>query len=483
MSISDELSNIDALAQAELVRKKDVSPLELVEAAIDRAEWVNPSINAVVIKMYDHARELAQGPIGDGPLAGVPFLLKNLLAEYAGLQFTQSSMFLKDFVPNSDSELVRRYRQAGLITIGKTNTPELGIGATAEPRMYGPSRNPWDLTRSTGGSSGGAAAAVATGIVPAAHGNDAGGSIRIPAACCGLFGLKPTRGRNPLGPHYGDIKNGLVAEHVLTRTVRDSAAILDATSGPDVGDPYPAPRPARPFLEEVGVDPGQLRIALTTKSPLGTPIHPECSASAADVAALCQELGHEVVETSPEYDGEKLWRSFTTVITAGVGSSIDGWARRLGRTPTADEFEPFIWALYERVQRISAPEYLAAVQDMQRVSRDLAQFFEEYDAWLTPTLGEPPVPLGTLVYSGGDPLELRRRQLTFTPFTYISNATGQPSVSVPLSWTGDGLPIGAHFVGRYGDEATLFRLSAQLEEARPWSDRLPPITARNPENR
>jgi amidase len=318
---------------------------------------------------------------------------------------------------------------------------------------------------------------VAAGIVPVAHGNDAGGSIRIPASCCGVFGLKPTRARNPLGPHLGDIMSGLVAEHVLTRTVRDSAAVLDATSGPEAGDPYWAPPPARPFLDEVGADPGRLRIAMSTVSPLGVEADPECVAAVEDAARLCEELGHEVVEAAPSFDGERAWTSFTILIAAGTAASLDGWADRLGKQLTPDAFEPFIWAMTERARAITAPEYLVAVQDMHAVSRSIAPFFEAHDLWLTPTLRQPPVPLGTLTYAGGDPFEHRRRLGAFASFTYVSNLTGQPGASVPLYWSADGLPIGVHFAARFGDEATLFRLASQLEEARPWAGRVPPISA------
>lgn len=477
MTIADEIGLTDATGLAQLVRQKEVKPVELVDAVVERIERLNPALNAVVIEMYEHARGLAEGPIGEGPFAGVPFLLKDFLAEYAGVPFTQSSTFLEGFVPDEDTELVRRYKKAGLITVAKTNTPEFAIGATTEPALRGPSRNPWDASRTTGGSSGGAAAAVAAGIVPVAHGNDAGGSIRIPASCCGAFGLKPTRARNPLGPHLGDIMSGLVAEHVLTRTVRDSAAVLDATSGPAAGDPYRAPPPARRFLEEVGVDPGRLRIAMSTVSPLGVEADPECVAAVEDAARLCEELGHEVVETAPSFDGERAWTSFTTLIASGTAASLDGWADRLGKQLTADAFEPFIWAMTERARAITAPEYLLAVQDMHAVSRSIAPFFETHDLWLTPTLGQPPVSLGTLAYTGGDPFEHRRRLGAFASFTYVSNLTGQPSMSVPLHWSAAGLPIGVHFAARFGDEATLFRLASQLEEARPWAGRVPPISA------
>ncbi|MDH5537246.1 MAG: amidase, partial [Betaproteobacteria bacterium] len=281
-----ELASLDAIAQAELVRRREVTSLELLEAAIARVEKVNPAINAVVLKMYDLARAAARAPLPAGPLSGVPFLVKDFLAEYAGVPFTEGTAYLGNYIPTEDSELVRRYKRAGLVFIGKTNTPELAVGPTTEPRLFGPTRNPWDTGRTAGGSSGGAAAAVAAGMVPMAHGNDAGGSIRVPAACCGVFGLKPTRARVPLGPHYGDLLSGLVAEHALTRSVRDSAALLDAVSGPELGDPYWAPPPARPFVADVGAPAGKLRIAFSTRTITGAEISPQCVAAVEDAARL-----------------------------------------------------------------------------------------------------------------------------------------------------------------------------------------------------
>ena len=473
----DDLVGLDALAQAEMVRRRAVTPLELVDAAIDRIERVNGKVNAVVLAMYDHARALAAQPMGSGPFAGVPFLLKDFLAEYAGFRFTEGTAFLRDFVPTEDTELVRRYKRAGLIVIGKTNTPEMAVGPTTEPRLFGPTRNPWDLMRTAGGSSGGAAAAVASGMVPAAHGNDAGGSIRVPAACCGVFGLKPTRGRNPLGPRYGDVMSGLVAEHVLTRSVRDSAAILDATAGPDLGDPYWAPPPARPFLQEIGAPPGRLRIAFATRPPGGADVHPDCVAAVHQTARLLEGLGHEVVEGAPRLDAEPFFRAFTSVLAVGFTWGIDDWQRRTGREPTAEFFEPFVWAFTGRGRQFTGPEYLTAVQDLQLASREVARFFVDHDAWLTPMLGEPPVPLGTFAYAGGDPFEVRRRMAAFTPFTYVANVTGQPAMSVPTFWNAAGLPIGTQLVGRFGEEALLFRLASQIEAVQPWAVRRPPVFA------
>ena len=476
MATLDDVTHLDAMGQAELVRHKQVKPIELVDAAIEHIERLNPALNAVITPMYDLARQAASGTIPEGPFAGVPFLLKDFLAEYAGVRFTESSAFLRDFVPDEDTELVKRYKRAGLVVVGKTNTPEFAIGVTTEPRLFGPTHNPWDTSRTPGGSSGGAGAAVASRMVAMAHGNDAGGSIRIPASCCGVFGLKPTRARNPLGPHYGDVFSGGVAEHVLTRSVRDSAALLDATAGPVLGDPYPAPTPVRPFLEEVNADAGRLRIGFTTQTPLGTEVHSDCATVVHKAADLCTELGHEVVEASPTFDAELLWQSKTKLLSVGVAWGIEDWARRTGRTPTDKMFEPFVWAFRDRAREISAPEYLLIVQDLQRISRDIARFFVDYDMWLTPTLGTPPVPLGTFSYDEGDAFELRRRMAAFSPYTYIANVTGQPAMSVPLHWNADGLPVGTQFFGRFGDEAGLFRLAAELELARPWGERRPPVS-------
>jgi amidase len=472
-----ELAWLDATAQAELVRKREVKPIELVEAAIRRIEKVNPQLNAVITEMDDLAREVAAKELPEGPFTGVPFLLKDLQAAYEGVRMTAGSKYLRDFKPNGDSELVRRYKRAGLIVVGKTNTPEFGILPTTEPELTGRTRNPWDTTRATGGSSGGSAAAVAAGMVPMAHANDGGGSIRIPASCCGVFGLKPTRARNPLGPHFGDLFSGLVAEHAVTRSVRDSAALLDATAGPEPGDPYCALPPSRPFAQEVGADPGRLRIAFTTTAPTGVPIHDDCVAAVQDVAKLCTELGHELIEAAPQLNGEMLVQSFMAIWSAGNAWMADSLSFAIGKKPTPEDFEPGTWALMEMGRQVSAPAYLLAVQTLQVYSRRIAQFMESYDVMLTPTLAEPPLPLGSFDSTPEDPMAGMRRAGLFVPFTPICNATGQPAMSVPLCWNADGLPIGAHFIGRFGDEATLFRLAAQLEAARPWADRRPPVSA------
>jgi len=475
MSEINDIAMLDATAQAELVQRKEVPPLELVDAAIARIEKLNPALNAVITPAFEQAREIAKKPPFKGLFAGVPFLIKDFLAECAGLPMREGSRFLEGFTPRTDSELVKRYRKAGLITLGKTNTPELAIGVTTEPQLFGPTCNPWDETKIAGGSSGGSAAAVASRIVPMAHGNDAGGSLRIPASCCGVFAIKPTRGRNPLGPLYGDVWGGLVAEHALTLSVRDSAALLDATSGTCPGDPYWAPPPLGPFRHDVGAPPNRLKIGFSHASPSGTEVHPDCVAAVEDAASLCGDLGHHVVEASPHAAWENLWEGFTNMLASGLAWAIRDWSRRLNRPPTPEAFEPFVWSLYERGQSIPAAEYLLHVQNLQRLTRDVALFFDDYDLWLTPTLGTPPPPLGTFAFHGGDPFELRKRMATFSPFTYLGNVTGQPAMSVPLFWNEENLPVGTHFLARFGDEATLFRLAAQLEAARPWASRLPPI--------
>jgi amidase len=480
MSTPSDLTYLDATALAELVAKKAVTPLELAEAVIARIERLNPTLNAVITPMYDQARAAAKGKIPDGPFRGVPYLMKDIGASVGGVRMAMGTAALKDFVPDHDAELTIRLKKAGLIIVGKTNTPELGLLPSTEPRLFGPTRNPWNTSRITGGSSGGAAASVASGILPMAHANDGGGSIRIPASCCGVFGLKPTRARNPLGPDTGDMLSGLVCEHAVTRSVRDSAALLDATSGPDIGDPYWAPPPARPFLKEVGADPGRLRIAFSLTTATGTPVHPDCEAMVKDVAALCADLGHAVEEAGlPSAEGMNaiLTNAFMVVWLGGCAANVNGIYLMTGKPPSAADYEPLTWALYERGKVYSASDYLIAVRMLQLLARGLAHFFETYDLLLTPVVAEPPVPLGTFDAPPDDPMKAWERVAAFAPFTPIFNATGQPAMSVPLYWNREGLPIGAHFVARFGDEATLFRLAAQLETARPWAGRRPPVSA------
>lgn len=474
----DKLAFLDATAQADLVRRKEVRPAELVDAAINQIERLNPELNAVILPLYEQARKAADAVSTEAPFCGVPFLLKDLVAELEGTPLSDGSAFLaKHNIATQDSELVRRFKKAGFIILGKTNSSEFGLMPTTEPKHFGPTRNPWDTKRGTGGSSGGSAAAVASGMVSAAHANDGGGSIRIPASCCGLVGLKPTRGRNSLAPSYGDIAGGIIHEHVVTRTLRDSAAILDATAGPMPGDPYIPPAPERPYAQEVGRDPGRLRIGFGTMPLTGAPAHAECVAGAQSAAKLCEELGHDVTESSPSIDSGMLFKSFGALMTGYLRWVIDDSARRTGRTPTEDDFEQVTWKMYQNGRKQSGGDYLLALQDLQKVSRDFGGFFNDYDVWLTPTLAQPPVPIGYFDYSP----EIRDQHIAhlgdFTGFTLISNATGQPAISIPLYWTDDGLPVGVQLTTRYGDEGLLIRLASQLEQARPWSDRRPPICA------
>jgi amidase len=473
----DELALLDATAQAELVRAGQVTAVELTEAAIDRIETLNPELNAVVTPAYELALKAARTVKG-GPFAGVPYLLKDLGCEMAGVRFTEGSRFLADNVSTFDAEIVVRLRTAGLIVLGKTNTPEFGMAPACEPALFGPTRNPWDTTRSTSGSCGGSAAAVASGMVPFAHGNDLGGSLRYPASACGLFALKPTRARNPLGPEYGDIAAGGAVEHALTRSVRDSAALLDATHGPDMGDPYCAPPPARPFADEVRADPGRLRIAVSTRTPEGDLGHPDCVAAAEHAARLCASLGHEVIEAD--------WPGFTPEVGAAIGTMINGaaawilryWIRRVGREPGPDEIEPLNRALWEAGERVGAADWLVAIEEIQRFSRVVARFFATVDAFLTPTMSMPPPPIGTMTSTPEDPWRsLRISGQTVRYAGVVANLTGNPAMSVPLWWDEDGLPAGVHFLGRFGDEATLLRLAAQLEAAQPWAGRLPAVHA------
>jgi len=479
MGSGDDLATLDATAQAALVRAGEITAAELVEQAIARIEAVNPVLNAVVTPAFDVGLAAVAGGLPDGPFTGVPFLVKDLAAEVEGIRFTEGSRFLADNVSSHDQELVRRFRRAGLVFLGKTNTCEFGLRPICEPALFGPTRNPWNPERTPGGSSGGSAAAVASGMVPLAHANDLGGSIRFPASCCGLFGLKPTRARNPLGPEYGDVVNGMAVEHALTRSVRDSAALLDATSGPAAGDPYCAPAPARPFLDEVTTDPGRLRVAFSDATPDGRTVAPECVAAVQAVAKLCEELGHDVVEaTPPGLDTEEFGRSIMAMYGGATQWIIGYWIRKMGREPGPDELEPFTRALWDVGRGVSAGDYLLAVEHVQRLARDIAAFFGTYDVWLTPTTSSPPLHVGELDAPADQPFATAEISANFVAFpAVVANVCGLPAMSVPLHWSDDGLPIGAHFLGRFGDEATLFRLAGQLEAARPWAHRRPPVFA------
>lgn len=473
MTIADVLE-LDATAQADLIRRKQISALELAEASIRCAEAVNPSLNAIVTPLYDQAMEAARGAFPKGPFAGVPFLVKDLIASVAGARKTECSAFLRDHVATADSELVARYRRAGLNIIGLTNASEFGLLPTTEPALFGPTKNPWNLAHSSGGSSGGSAAAVAARIAAMGHANDWGGSIRIPAACCGLFGMKPTRGRNSLGPRFGDMLSGLVHEHAVTRSVRDSAALLDATAGYADGDPHVAPMPARPYVKEIGASGPRLRIGLWTRPFSGSDVHDDCLRAARDAAKLCEELGHAVEETElPISAPIDTMRAFVTIYAAGTAALMDDWAHATGRQPTPEGFERLTWALAGLGRSNTAADYLGAVATIQRVARDMGGVMARFDAILSPTIAEAPALLGSFDAPPDSPLAGFMRAGSYVPFLTISNMTGQPSMSVPLFWNDASLPIGVLFTGRFGDESTLFRLAAELETARPWSRKTP----------
>ncbi len=475
--MSEDLARLDATAQAELVRKGEASPLELVDAAIERIEASNGELNAVIHKLYDEGREAASGELPDGPFKGVPFLLKDLGAAFAGQPLHMGMQYLKDadFRSPVDTYLALRFKQAGFVTIGKTNTPELGILPTTEPRAYGPSRNPWDVTRSTGGSSGGSAAAVAAGMVPVAHANDGGGSIRIPASECGLVGLKPTRQRISEGPIIGDNMSGLTVELVVSRSVRDTAAILEAVHGPAPGDPYVAPPPSRPYTEELGADPGKLRIGLLTEPLLDAEPNEVVAEAARDAARLLESLGHTVEESHPTgFEELDVIDTFLTRWMAGQAATLDQLGIVAGREIGPDDVEPLTWALADEGRRRTAAQYITAVGQHQLISRMIAGWFESgFDLLLTPTLGEPPPPLGSFDDSGDDPVQALMRGAQTATFTATFNVTGQPAISLPLHWGDDGLPHGIQLVAGFGEEDLLLRVAAQLEEARPWADRVP----------
>jgi amidase len=469
-----EYAAYDGIGLAALVAKGAVTPAELVEEAIARIEKQNPKLNAVVYKIYDRARQTAANSPA-GPFQGVPFLLKDLLGNYEGVPTTNACRFMTGVPAARDDTLVARFKAAGLIVLGKTNAPECGILPTTEPVLYGPAHNPWNPAHSTGGSSGGSAAAVAAGIVPLAHANDGGGSIRIPASCCGLVGLKPTRARNPMGPIIGDFASGLAVEGVVSRTVRDTAAALDCTHGPEPGDPYCAPPVARPFLDEVRTPPDRLRIAFSTRNLSGAPLHPECVAAVEATAKLLEDLGHIAEEATPGVDIGMLTSAFMTVFMSGHTWVIETFAMLHGRTPTEKDFEGLTWSLYQQGKQVTATQYLLSVAILQMISRQTALFYETYNCWLTTTLGAPPIKIGTIDVNESDVMKVMAPVMEYVPFTPLQNATGQPAISLPLYWTRDGLPVGLMFGGRFGDEATLLRLAGQLEEARPWRGRHPSI--------
>lgn len=474
MTISgSDYSDRDALGLAELVRTRQVSASELLDEALDRVATRNPQVNAVVSVFEARARAAIAAGLPDGPFTGVPFLLKDLGVDLAGEVTTSGSRFFADHRPSRSSELVLRYERAGLVIFGKTNTPEMGLNASTEPLLFGPTRNPWSLDHSAGGSSGGAAAAVAAGIIPAAHATDGGGSIRIPASSCGLFGLKPNRGRTPAGPPLGEGWNGLSHGHVVSRSVRDSAALLDATSGSSVGEPYAAPHFEGTCLEATQRSPGRLRIGMMTAGRPGLEVDVEARAGVGYAARLLIELGHDVDEFTLPIDWPATTSVFGTLSGTHVAATIKERAGVLGREPTVDDIEYVTWVQFARASSRGALDYVDAVRSMHRIGHEIAAAFEEIDVLMTPTVGRTPPPIGLLDMNTEDLAAFGREAGRVSNFLGIMNITGQPAMSVPLHWSSDDLPLGVHFAARWGAEPLLFSLAAQLEKAAPWAHRRP----------
>jgi amidase len=466
MAAFQEYAEFDGLGLAELVRQREVTPRDLFNAAMDKIEQIDPSINAIVFTMEGEAENaLRMQP--PGTFSGVPFVAKDLNISYAGIPTNCGSRLTEGFTRPHDSEFVIRLRRAGLVTVAKTATPELGLCASTESFVHGATRNPWRLDRVAGGSSGGSAAAVAAGIAPIGHANDGGGSIRIPASCCGLVGLKPTRGRNPLGPDFDEMWAGLVCEHVVTRTIRDSAAMLDCLAGPAPGDSHFTPIPPPPFLAATTRDPPPLRIAFHTETFCGEAIDPTCQAATLSIATLLEELGHSVEPAFPKFDVAAYGGAHATILCSNIAAFIEDAERQLGRRADVDMLEPMTQWVLEEGRRRSAIDLVRAQDQLNATARQVGNFFADYDILLTPTLAKPPVEIGHL-FGGEDGAELRRRTLAFAPFTHVFNGTGQPAVSLPASWDADGLPIGVQLVGKFAEDALLLQLGAQIERARPW---------------
>jgi amidase len=484
-SMPDEISLLDATAQAELVRRGELAPKELVEGAIARAERLEPEIRAIVTRQFERARAEASGSeLPRGALRGVPYLLKDLGAYLDGdpLYSGMAALARAGWRERGDAHFAARLRAAGLVSLGHTASPELGILPTTEPAAFGPTRNPWKTTHSPGGSSGGSAAAVAAGVVAAAHASDGGGSIRIPASHCGLVGLKPTRGRASFGPAVGERWGGCSVEGFVTRSVRDTAALLDVVAGAMPGDPYAAPPPARPFAQEVGADPGRLRVGLMQRAPRDGELDPECRAAAVAAGRLLESLGHAVEVAHPAaLDDPEAIRGFLAVVSAGVAFALDAAAAKLGRTLAAKDVEPLTWAVAAAGRAIAAPAYVAAVAANHAHGRRLAAWWAGgFDLLLTPTCAQPPPPIGHFASTPDNPLAGYLRAAPYGAFTMHFNVSGQPAISLPLHTSPDGLPIGVQLVAASGREDLLLRVAAQLEQARPWSGRLPPLHASRP---
>jgi amidase len=484
-----EPSRADAVEQAELIRSGAASPTELVDEAIARIEALNPQLNAVVRDRFERARAEARATLPDGPFRGVPILLKDLSCEIEGETLYEGMRFLRDADYHSvrTDALAERFLDAGFVVLGRTNTPEVGHLPTTEPESYGPTHNPWRRGHTPGGSSGGSAAAVASGMVAVAHANDGGGSIRIPASCCGLVGLKPTRGRVPSGADLNEISNFLVCEHVVTRSVRDTAALLDVTGAPRAVGASRAPTPRVPFATEVGADPGRLRIGFLDADPTAVAsLHPECVAAVTGAASLLASLGHEVDASFPLAwcDAEAMIR-FTSVWATECAYVLDDWAAKAGREVTEADVEPLTWALAAMGRGVTGPAFMETVVHAMADARAAAEWWRPdpgtpgagHDLLLTPTVGEPPPPHGSFDATREAPFAGFVRAGTFVPFTTQSNISGQPAISLPLHWTADGLPVGVQLVGAFGREDLLIRVAAQLEAAAPWADRRPPVSA------
>ena len=457
------------------MRSGEASSRELVESALERIDVLNPRLNAFTTLDAERALATADAiePGDERPYAGVPIAVKDLAAPVAGIPMSMASDLFGDFTPDYDSFVVRRIKDAGFVIVGVTNSPEMGILPVTEPRRWGPTRNPWDPERTPGGSSGGSAAAVASGMVPLAHASDGGGSIRIPAACCGLVGLKVSRGRISRGPDLGE--HFLASDGVLTRTVAESARMIDLLAGYEAGDANWAPPPPEPFAETCERGPGRLRIAMTTPPPVDTPVDPASADAVARAADLLSDLGHDVEEAAPPWATPELLPLFTAVWCAGVGFGIAYGGTVAAREPTADDVEPLTWEMYRRAGEVNAIGYLGAMAQLQGYARGIVGFFDDYDVLLTPALAERPVPIGTIDHSAPEPMSAFARSADFTPYTAIFNLTGQPAISVPLFQGEDGLPLGVQLVGRPIGEGTLLALAAQLEAERPWADRRPEL--------
>jgi len=476
MTAFREYANYDALGLAELMRRKEVTPGEILDAALARIAALNPKLGCVPLPMAEAARKQLAGGLAYGPFRGVPILLKDLYLQLKGSPLTNGSRLFRDLVCAVDFTLAERYRAAGFVFAGRTSSPEFGLNMASDPVIFGPTRNPWSLGHSCGGSSGGAAAAVAAGMVPVAHATDGGGSIRIPASNCGLVGLKTTRARNPAGPLVGEGWASLSVAHVVSRSVRDSAAVLDATAGPAEGDPYWCPPPERSFLAEVGRHPGHLRIALQTKPNSGVTVHDENQAAARNTAKLCESLGHVVEEASPEYDAQALFEALWTLAAAGIAATVEMRLNQLGRALADDDLEPATLSLYRKGASLPIWHYTKCVNAVHQIGRQLAAFFRRYDVALTPVMANPPLPIGARPTMKEPDWERYAgdlfQQLAFTP---LYNVAGAPAVSVPLHWTAEGLPVGVQLGAAYGNEGLLFRLAAQLEAAQPWFKKRPPL--------